>query len=103
MTGDSFYRSTAWRALVAAVRRRSGGRCEVRGCNAPGKVVDHVVARRAGGSDTLDNLRHLCRLHDNQVKEQHDGTRKRDGVLTVPGNDPRTGWPVDPNHWWNKP
>ena len=97
---DTFYRSDLWRALCAVVHRRSGGRCEVPGCDRPGKVVDHIKPRRQGGADHPSNLRHLCRLHDNQVKEDRWGKRKRGGVLTVPGCR-ADGMPLDPNHWWN--
>jgi len=92
---DPFYFSPAWRALVAFVERRSGGRCEVPGCRLAAKVVDHVVARRNGGPDHPSNLRHLCRTHDNQVKEGADGRRRNDGVFTVKGCDVN-GWPLDP-------
>lgn len=99
---DPFYSSREWRALCAIVHKRSGGRCEARGCTARGKVVDHIIPRRQGGPDHPGNLRHLCRYHDNQVKERSDGTRRNGGVLMLPGVDPATGWPVDPNHWWNR-
>lgn len=95
MPGNPFYRSAAWRALSAIVKRRSGGRCEVRGCARPGEVVDHIVSRRAGGADHPSNLRHLCRDHDNQIKEGADGVRRSSGRLTVRGCD-ADGWPLDP-------
>lgn len=71
------------------------------GCDRAGKVVDHIIARRAGGPDTLGNLRHLCRDHDNQVKEDATGKRRSAGKMTVFGCDAQ-GRPLDPGHWWNK-
>jgi 5-methylcytosine-specific restriction endonuclease McrA len=73
----------------------------VRGCDAPGKVVDHIIGRRRGGSDTLDNLRHLCRDHDNQLKEDASGQRRSGGTPIVRGCN-ATGQPLDPNHPWNR-
>jgi hypothetical protein len=46
-----------------------------------------------GGRDHESNARHLCRLHDNQVKEKPDGTRKSNGVFKVIGCD-ADGWPT---------
>lgn len=99
MSTDPFYRSAAWRRVCDAVRQRSGGRCEVPGCDRPGKVFDHIRSRRRGGPDTPGNVRHLCRLHDNQVKEDARGERRSGGKMTVPGCD-ATGMPIDPNHHW---
>jgi 5-methylcytosine-specific restriction endonuclease McrA len=62
-------------------------------CTEPGKVVDHIVSRRNGGLDHASNARHLCRRHDNQVKEKQDGTRKSNGVFKVIGCD-ADGWPT---------
>jgi len=67
--------------------------CEVVGCNERGKVVDHIISRRNGGVDSADNARHLCRRHDNQVKEKSDGTRKSNGVFKIVGCDV-DGWPL---------
>ena len=96
----SFYKSSLWLRLRAAVIRRSRGICEVPGCGVPGKVVDHVIARGAGGPDALGNLRHLCREHDNQVMQRADGKRRSGGALTVKGCYP-DGSPRDPNHPWH--
>lgn len=100
MPGDQFYRSAEWRRLRKAALARDGGRCVVPGCGKPATHVDHVMSRRKGGPDTLPNLRSLCGAHDAQVKERSDGTRRRDGKLTVSGCD-ANGWPIDPNHPWN--
>src|SRR5690349_16951018 len=98
MPGDPFYRSPLWRRLCVAVARRSQGRCEAPGCTARAVVVDHITGRRHGGSDTLDNLRHLCRRHDNSVKENARGERARDGVLIGCNVN---GVPSDPAHPWH--
>lgn len=57
---ESFYTSTAWRALVADLKRLRGAWCE--DCGAGGRLIgDHVVERKDGGSD-LDpmNVRLRC-------------------------------------------
>jgi 5-methylcytosine-specific restriction endonuclease McrA len=99
MPGNPFYSSRQWRALCAAVHRRSRGMCEAPGCTERAKVVDHVVSRRAGGPDVLANLRHLCRAHDNAVKEDKSGARRSRGKLVVKGCFP-DGSPRDPSHPW---
>lgn len=93
MPNDPFYQSRIWKDICAIVKRRSNGMCEVVGCNERGKVVDHIISRRNGGRDDDSNARHLCRRHDNQVKEKHDGTRKSNGVFKVIGCDV-DGWPT---------
>jgi hypothetical protein len=67
--------------LRAARLRIDGYRCVVPGCGRLAVVVDHIVSRKIGGTDTLDNLRSLCRAHDNQVKEAPSGIRRTDGKL----------------------
>jgi 5-methylcytosine-specific restriction endonuclease McrA len=37
--------------------------CERDGCDRPGRYVDHITPRVLGGSDSLDNLEHLCPHH----------------------------------------
>jgi 5-methylcytosine-specific restriction endonuclease McrA len=88
--------------LRAAVIRRSRGQCEVPGCTSPGAVVDHVVSRRRGGTDELGNLRHLCRRHDNEIKEDATGARRGDGKLSGPRGCDAAGIPIDPNHGWHR-
>jgi hypothetical protein len=98
MAANPFYRSPQWRGLVAKVWQRAHGFCEAPGCNSLGKVVDHIVSRRRNGPDTLDNLRLLCRRHDNQIKENEAGERKNGGLLA--GCDSQ-GVPTDPAHPWH--
>lgn len=66
---DPFYQSIAWRCTRQAILRRDCYRCtwveDGQRCTARAVVVDHIVARSAGGAP-LDpaNLRGLCRQHD---------------------------------------
>jgi 5-methylcytosine-specific restriction endonuclease McrA len=87
--------------LRAARLRIDGYRCVVPGCGRLAVVVDHIVSRKIGGTDTLDNLHSLCRAHDNQVKEAASGIRRTDGNLIVRDCD-ADGWPLDQNHPWHK-
>ncbi|WP_374656443.1 HNH endonuclease [Dongia sp.] len=102
MPRDPFYSSATWKRLRLAALKRDGGKCIVKGCGARATHVDHIVSRRNGGADALPNLRSLCASHDAQIKERSDGTRKRDGKPVVVGCD-ANGWPLDPDHAWNKP
>jgi len=95
---DPFYKSDLWKQLRAAVIRRSRGICEVAGCGARGVVVDHIVARRAGGADAIGNLRHLCRRHDNEIKERPDGTRPNGGSFKPIAACGADGLPLDQAH-----
>lgn len=84
-----------WRAVVAEVRARAGGRCEVHR-NHPGTEPHHVVPRSAGGEDTLENVVLLChRAHRAVSAPFRSGrlvmTRERDGV--------RWEIIVKPNKW----
>jgi 5-methylcytosine-specific restriction enzyme A len=49
---------SAWRRVRATVLERDGYRCQV--CGRPATDVDHIVRRRAGGTDDSANLRSLC-------------------------------------------
>jgi 5-methylcytosine-specific restriction endonuclease McrA len=99
MPGDLFYSSKQWLALRDAVRWRARGVCEVPGCGHPLSTVDHIIARKDGGPDTLANLRALCRAHDNQVMQGVDGKRKSGGKLRLFGvdanGDPLGGWAIE--------
>lgn len=102
MPRDPYYNTKEWQALRIQAIARDGGMCTVPGCRSVAKVVDHVKSRASGGADTLANVRSLCRLHDNQVKEGRDGIRRMGGKARVVGCD-KDGWPLDPEHDWNKP
>lgn len=73
---DPFYLSAGWKETRARIFARDGNLCVVTGCNRRAIVCDHIVSRRAGGSDDDANLRSLCRLHDNRLKENHLGERR---------------------------
>jgi 5-methylcytosine-specific restriction endonuclease McrA len=73
---DPFYSSPSWRELRAKRLALDRYVCVVEGCKQRAVVADHIVARAGGGADALHNLRSLCRLHDNQMRERSDGTRR---------------------------
>lgn len=58
------YHTREWRAVREVVIRRDGGRCVQ--CGEPGRIVDHIVAVKDGGSDAPSNLRLLCARCDNR-------------------------------------
>lgn len=72
-----YYRSAEWFAMRQAVLLRDEYTCRV--C---GKVitsmpqVDHIVPRRDGGADTMDNLQTLCPRHHSQ-KTTREIARRR--------------------------
>ena len=55
---DPYYRSEAWRKLRGQVLMRDG--CSCRYCGAEARMADHVVPRKRGGADALDNLVACC-------------------------------------------
>lgn len=100
MPGDPFYKTARWQRLRKARLRLDMFTCVVPGCGQPAFAVDHVKRRRDGGTDTLDNLRSLCKAHDHAVKEGRDGKRGNAGKLVVKGCYP-DGSPRDPSHPWH--
>lgn len=82
---DPFYLSPEWRRLRQMRLDIDHGRCVA--CGAPAVVVDHIVSRKSGGLDRIDNLRSLCRICDNRFKEDHEGRRRgqRAGGRAAPG------------------
>jgi hypothetical protein len=102
MSGDPYYRSKAWRSLRGQVLRRDKYRCTTPGCGGTERLtVDHIVSRRAGGSDMMSNLTTRCGSCDASVKEDADGKRRGGGTPTARGCD-ASGTPRDPSHWWNE-
>lgn len=101
MPGDTYYHTAQWRRMRAQVLARDHHTCVVPGCGLTARVVDHVVSRRNGGTDSLANLRSLCGFHDGQIKELRTGKRRNNGLLTVTGTD-RRGVPLDPGHHWHR-
>ena len=51
--------TTAWRKLRKRVLMRDAGACQI--CGLEATHVDHVIPRRLGGDDSMDNLQALCR------------------------------------------
>jgi 5-methylcytosine-specific restriction protein A len=47
-----------WRKLREIVIRRDQGICQ--SCGQEGKHVDHIIPRRLGGDDSMNNLQLLC-------------------------------------------
>lgn len=76
-----YYNSTDWTALRKACLDRDRYRCQAPGCTQKACVADHIVSRANGGQDVLSNLRSLCRVHDNRIKENHLGERRNGGNL----------------------
>lgn len=79
----------------AAVRRRSGGRCEhmeggTRCGSRDGVQCDHIQPVSQGGSHALANLRDLCTPHHNsKTASEGKGFRR---TVRDPQPSPRTRW-----------
>jgi 5-methylcytosine-specific restriction endonuclease McrA len=94
MPGDRFYASKEWRRLRTARLQIDRYRCVV--CGYPAEIVDHILSRKAGGANEIENLRSFCRSCDNQVKERGgDGARRSGGKPRAIGCG-ADGWPLDP-------
>jgi 5-methylcytosine-specific restriction protein A len=90
---DPFYACAQWRSLRKQALERDGYLCQAPGCQRAATIVDHIVSRRCGGADALSNLRSLCVICDNRIKEDARGRRRRGGSLKGPiGVD---GWPFE--------
>jgi 5-methylcytosine-specific restriction endonuclease McrA len=91
-----YYQTPEWRALRIACLKRDGFRCQ--SCGERASIADHKIGRRrwmaegrSGSPDVLDNLRALCRVCDNRIKEDASGTRRNRGSTGVIGAD---GFPL---------
>lgn len=51
--------TTQWRKIRARVLKRDGHLCQM--CGAVATHCDHIIPRRLGGSDSMDNLQSLCK------------------------------------------
>jgi 5-methylcytosine-specific restriction endonuclease McrA len=71
---EAYYGTSEWQALRMSCLKRDGFACQ--SCGNKATIADHIISRRNGGSDTLDNLRAMCRGCDNKVKEDHLGVRR---------------------------
>lgn len=99
-----FYDSPAWRRIAAAVRAARGGVCGLCG-TAGARHVDHVVPRRAGGSDAPANLQLLCgRCHSRKtnLRDGGFGRRPKPNASCGPAGCDAAGSPLDRGHWWNR-
>ena len=90
---DAFYLSTYWRRLVDYVWQRDEYECQECKRNGISKLlmkpsptpeyrgfVDHIVSRKSGGSDEVDNLELLCkRCHDVKSVKEREGYRRSGG------------------------
>ena len=73
---DPYYVSKEWRAL----RKRALARdrwCTHPGCTARSTTADHIVPRRRGGADTMENLRGYCARHHSWKTLMFDGALGR--------------------------
>ncbi len=102
MSEDLYYYTAEWRALRRAILYRDHHRCAVPGCRERAVIVDHIQSRNSGGSNDPKNLRSLCKLHDNQIKERSRFSRDRGRNGVLPSVCDANGMPMDPNHPWNK-
>ena len=50
----------------AGLAARDGGRCQVKGCDDPGRTIDHVIPRSKGGEHSWENCVLMCRAHNNR-------------------------------------
>ena len=60
-----------WEFLKELVLERAGYRCEVMGCNRKRALtVHHIMPRRKGGPDCMENLICLCPLHHDIAEDE---------------------------------
>jgi 5-methylcytosine-specific restriction enzyme A len=64
-----------WRQLRARVMREEPlcRECLREGVTKAGEQVDHIVAKRAGGTDERSNLQNLCAMHHRRKTVKEDG------------------------------
>ena len=77
-----FYQSSEWRALIAAIIKKRGRRCEEHGCGREGCRVygDHIKELQDGG-DALDerNVMLLCgSCHGKKTARERNARMARD-------------------------
>lgn len=64
MNKPSWLKSETWTKFIA--KYGNSPQCKWEGCNKLADTVDHIVARRNGGSDEIENLQPLCREHNSK-------------------------------------
>lgn len=69
--------SAAWRRTKAAVRARSGGRCEAFGCRVRKNLSVHHRTYKRLGHERMSDLEHLCPYHHRKA----DNRRRRHAWL----------------------
>ena len=72
---DPYYQSKEWKKLRAYKFQLNPlcEDCEDEGKTTPTHTVDHIIPRKQGGPDTLDNLRSRCK-HHNAIKTALDNS-----------------------------
>jgi 5-methylcytosine-specific restriction endonuclease McrA len=100
----------------AAVRARSGGRCEFRfwpgddldaplagdvRCRRRATEMHHRLPRSRGGAHTVENLVHLCSPCHDWIEQNREEARHRGLLIATPPYDPlaklrRSVGPIDP-------
>lgn len=90
------YCTVDWKAKRKAVLERDPV-CMVPGCGKPSKHADHIVPRRHGGSDELDNLQGLCHSHHSAKTAAEDS---RFAASAKPKRTRVDGLPADRRHPW---
>ena len=91
---DPYYLTREWQDLRITVIRRDKWRCSDCGqlCRGakhgePRPVVDHIVMRKAGGSDAMHNLRLLCLpCHNKKTMLDDYNSREPIGVDGFPAS-----------------
>lgn len=70
---DPYYQSKEWKQLRAYKLSLNPlcEDCEDIGQTTEATVIDHIIPRKQGGKDTIDNLRSRCK-HHNAVKTAYD-------------------------------
>lgn len=61
LTNENYHK---WRKVRAKVIARDNGICQY--CGEPGNEADHIVSRKRGGDDSIDNLVCACRRCNNR-------------------------------------
>jgi len=76
---DSFYSTAIWQTLRREALSRDGHQCTriVDGSRCPERAttVHHIIDRKDGGLDRLDNLASLCRCCHNAVHPEKRASR----------------------------
>ena len=66
------YTNSAWRRVRKRILLRDPY-CSAPGCHRASEIADHIVSRRAGGSDDETNLQGLCKRCHNGVTNKFEG------------------------------